>query len=258
MLLREDNLGLGAKVGGDRAETFGLSLFSGVLGRLNGKTEHVLEKEVKKEREVELRRGYAGMGFVSAGWLVGDRIERNPKVGEAGIKVEEGEVEGDRQTKKRKAEDDKADVDIEKPTKKSKKSKKDKTQDVERSATSDTETEAAKVKRKEKKRKSANTTADAASSTTEDRTLQKQEKRARKEERRKQKEERRARREAKALRKSKPEAAPVQPRTTATTTTTYPNVGNRQAVRQRYIQQKRMASMDPRAMQEIFMVKAAV
>ena len=54
-LLREDNLGLGAQIGKGNADTFGLSLFSGVLGRLNGKSDAQLEKQQSALRDAELR-----------------------------------------------------------------------------------------------------------------------------------------------------------------------------------------------------------
>ena len=84
VLLKDDNLGLGAKRGSDNAETFGLSQFSGLLGRLNGKSEDVLKKETEARRDVELRlwqgRKHGVMNFVSAGFLVGDKIEDRPRV----------------------------------------------------------------------------------------------------------------------------------------------------------------------------------
>ncbi|KAL1304620.1 hypothetical protein AAFC00_003587 [Neodothiora populina] len=80
VLLKDDQLGLGAKRGGNNADTFGLSLFSGILGRLNGKTEEQVGKEQQAQRDVELalyqsrKGGY--VNFVSAGFLVGDRIDK--------------------------------------------------------------------------------------------------------------------------------------------------------------------------------------
>ena len=45
-MLRDDNLGIGAKVGGKvNADTFGLSTLSGIFGRLNGKSEVEVEKQ---------------------------------------------------------------------------------------------------------------------------------------------------------------------------------------------------------------------
>ncbi|KAG9652870.1 hypothetical protein KCU64_g8229, partial [Aureobasidium melanogenum] len=75
VLLKDDNLGLGAARGGNNAETFGLSLYSGLLGRLNGKSEAEVEKQQTAQRDVELAlyqgRKYGNINFISAGFLVG-------------------------------------------------------------------------------------------------------------------------------------------------------------------------------------------
>lgn len=260
VMLREDNLGLGAKVGGNNAETFGLSLFSGVLGRLNGKTEAEVEKQQGALRDAELRRGYGMMGFVSGGFLVGDKIERRPTKSQLQLASEVATEEGPK-TKKRKVEDDTVDQDAAQSSEKKSKKAKD---SGEQSTSSGEDGIAKKPTRKEKRRKED----DNGETSTDDkanRAQEKQEKRVRKEERRRRKEERRARREAKALRKLK-DSASQTPTTEANTSdseastkpqTTIVSTGNRQAVRQRYIQQKRMASMNPQAMKEIFMMKAA-
>ena len=92
VLLKEDQLGLGAKLTGNNAETFGLSLFSGILGRLNGKTEVQLEKEERKHKDVELAlyqsRKLGFVNFVSAGYLVGDRLEKAEIVKKEALKDE--------------------------------------------------------------------------------------------------------------------------------------------------------------------------
>ena len=86
MMLREDNLGLGAQLGKGNAETFGLSLFSGVLSRLNGGSEAEVEKKRGKIRDAELSsyhaRKHGFMNFVSGGVLVGDTIKDREEVTE--------------------------------------------------------------------------------------------------------------------------------------------------------------------------------
>ena len=80
VVLRDDNLGLGAKRGSGQlaGECTGLDSFQNLLGRLNGKSQEVLEKEqkgrdhVKKVMYVEKRWG--GLNFVSGGLLVGDKV----------------------------------------------------------------------------------------------------------------------------------------------------------------------------------------
>ncbi|KAK5011648.1 hypothetical protein LTR28_010357, partial [Elasticomyces elasticus] len=54
VLLKDDNLGLGAQRGKSNADTFGLSTFSGILGRLNGKSEVQVQKEQAVQRDVQL------------------------------------------------------------------------------------------------------------------------------------------------------------------------------------------------------------
>lgn len=90
---------------------------------------------------------------------------------------------------------------------------------------------------------------------TDEKARLKEEKRAHKADRRKRKEEKRK------LKAGKPEAAaavlPTPP--SGVSTPTLENLafgGSRHAVRQRYILQKRMASLDPQALKEILMIKA--
>jgi len=79
--LKDDNLGLGAKRGSGQIEgqCTGLDAFQGLLGRLNGKTDGQLQKEqesrmaLKRAMYTEGRRG--SVRFVSAGFLVGAKIE---------------------------------------------------------------------------------------------------------------------------------------------------------------------------------------
>jgi len=76
--LKDDNLGLGAKSGPNVPQP-GLDAFQGLLGRLNGKSDVELAKE-QNTRDGLRRASYAekrwgGLHFISAGLLVGDRIE---------------------------------------------------------------------------------------------------------------------------------------------------------------------------------------
>ena len=79
--LKEDNLGLGAKRGSGQIEgqCTGLDVFQGLLGRLNGKSEVVLEKEKESrdnlKRAVYMEHRWGTLRFVSGGVLVGDRIK---------------------------------------------------------------------------------------------------------------------------------------------------------------------------------------
>ena len=79
--LKDDNLGVGAKYGSGQAagESTGLDAFQGLLGRLNGKTNTDLEKEQKSrddlKRATYTERRWGVLRFVSGGTLIGDRIK---------------------------------------------------------------------------------------------------------------------------------------------------------------------------------------
>ncbi|MCJ1431693.1 telomerase inhibitor [Xylographa pallens] len=80
--VKDDNLGLGAKRGSgvNAGECVGLDVFQSLLGRLNGKSEDVLEREQKSrddlKRAVYTERRWGALRFVSGGVLVGDKIEK--------------------------------------------------------------------------------------------------------------------------------------------------------------------------------------
>ncbi|KAK3488946.1 uncharacterized protein B0T23DRAFT_397525 [Neurospora hispaniola] len=160
--LKDDNLGLGAKRNnGD--ECTGLFDFQHLLGRLNGKSEDVLEAE-KQKRENHIRNHYleqkiGTIRFVRGGWLVGDvvkekvteedgvpqsdtldqQVETVPSQDTKGAELTKGK------SKKRKAGSDEED---EKEEKKDKKLKKRKT-DTE----AETDSESSRSKKKERKDK---------------------------------------------------------------------------------------------------------
>lgn len=86
IIVKDDNLGLGARTGArdDVGLTIGLDGLQHLLGRLNGKDARMLEKE-QQGRENTKRALYAerrwGLGnFVSGGFLVGDRIQHGEDV----------------------------------------------------------------------------------------------------------------------------------------------------------------------------------
>jgi Pin2-interacting protein X1 len=87
-------MGLGAvRVGRAGDETFGLEVLSGVLGRLNGRSEAALQKESEARRDARLSswqvRKWGGMGFVSGGFLVTKTVEEDaPAVEEEAADVE--------------------------------------------------------------------------------------------------------------------------------------------------------------------------
>ncbi|KAJ9631012.1 telomerase inhibitor [Taxawa tesnikishii (nom. ined.)] len=294
VLLKDDNLGLGAKRGTENAETFGLSLFSGILGRLNGKSDVELEKEQNAQRDVQLAmyqgRRWGHMNFVSAGFLVGDRIEDlvKPLVASKPSKSVETDNRATSPKRKRSAEEEDDDSqrgsDAEGDSKsKKRRSRKGRSEDTEGASSRDDETSAEDRKssrkgsrreaeeaksssqaKKEKReeRKKQRTRADSSGVVTPSTDSSSAGLSARKLEKLARKEERRRRREQKKLERAKDKAEEAQsssdPETEATPAAAAPSFGgSRHAVRQRYIQQKRMASLSSQALKEIFMVKAA-
>ena len=324
ILLREENLGLGAQIGKVNADTFGLSSYSGVLGRLNGKSDAELQKQQGALRDAELRtyqaQKYGLMSFVSGGFLVGDRIEPEPS--EDGVQNDRPstqlvEVKGGRKAKKRKMEIDPSGVAARrKPNSKKRKLPGDETnthsaiaergeaaksskrkiskrsrqgqveipgidstattialnsspgyEDAQKSSEIRNETEASPRFKKRSKLKPGHEPSrktDAQDISIEpieedERAQRKRQKRARKEDRRKLKEEKQRFRSEINLPKSVKQNTynPPSRLQDAMPDHIATDSSNRFGVRQRYIQQKRMASMDPQAMREIFMLKAA-
>ncbi|KAK0856849.1 telomerase inhibitor [Friedmanniomyces endolithicus] len=301
VLLREDNLGLGAKVGGKaNAETFGLSTLSSIFGRLNGKSDGEGEKLERGVRDAELRayqaqkHGY--MNFVRGGLLVGDKTEEFPDtkaVSKTDDAKELADVEGGKPNKKRKASGVAPEVKTEDGSMERRKKQKPDVRDEASANTEDTtkestsvlaetacandlvtlgndEEKAAKRQRKAQRRAERATREPGQDLLKTEKARLKLEKRARKEDRRKRKEEKRA---SKAAEPSSDSESTTTALTTAIPTpvssgltsgvstpiqATPAFAGGRHAIRQRYIMQKRMASMDPRALNEILMIKAQV
>ncbi|EKD17266.1 uncharacterized protein L3040_008911 [Drepanopeziza brunnea f. sp. 'multigermtubi'] len=79
--IKDDNLGLGAKIGTGvgHGECTGLDAFKNLLGRLNGKEEAEIEKEQRSRdelrRAIYSERKWGTQRFVSGGFLIGDKIQ---------------------------------------------------------------------------------------------------------------------------------------------------------------------------------------
>jgi Pin2-interacting protein X1 len=79
--IKDDNLGLGAKIGSGvgHGECTGLDAFTNLLGRLNGKDEEELEREQKSredlKRAIYTERRWGSVRFVPGGFLIGDKIQ---------------------------------------------------------------------------------------------------------------------------------------------------------------------------------------
>lgn len=252
MLLKDDNLGLGAKRGGkEREETFGLGQLADIYGRLNGKSDGALEKEQRARADLGaklyVQQRFGALPFVRGGFLVGDRIEEK----EPPAKAVEAPCDPMPTVPNMMHED--------KTPKKRKRSKRDPADvvndDLEKGARpKEGETKEERRHRKEDRRK-----AKAAHK------AEKVARRAAREERRRHKQEKR-RRKAEDTGKaetSPPSLAanvqsPASPAPTSGNSTplTSNPFNNRNAVRQRFIRQKRMASMNTQALKEILMLKA--
>ena len=79
--IKDDNLGLGAKIGSGvgAGECTGLDAFKNILGRLNGKDEDEIEKEQRSREELKraiyTERKWGSIRFVRGGFLIGDKIQ---------------------------------------------------------------------------------------------------------------------------------------------------------------------------------------
>lgn len=268
VMLREDNLGIGAQVGRGNAETFGLSMFSGLLGRLNGKVEVETEAQQNARRDAVIRiqhdQKYGFLNFVSGGFLIGDKIEKKKPLGAEGSqataagKAEASTAGG---VKRKWSNKDAAPTATDEVSRGLSQSAKVSESEFS-SSDSESETEAiAKPALKPSKKHKNKKGTDAEVKDKDAKRLAKEERRARKEERRK----RRAERQIRRAEKEKKKEATKTGQSTALTPAAAPAIaqvpihmnGSRHATRQRYIQQKRMASMDPKALKEIFMLQAA-
>ncbi|KAL1636150.1 telomerase inhibitor [Diplodia intermedia] len=285
--VKDDTLGLGAKRGKAENETFGLSAFQGLLGRLNGKSDGQLKKEESAQRDLKLQvytnQRWGGIRFVSGGLLVGDKIEdlinKDNAVKQAVVEAEEPELRLAEKKRKR-SEHGESESAL-----KEKKRKSDHHNDSDSTRQDDNETQA---KRKSKSKKSkrldakvlstdyATLTSASAGEKDDGEILDKKARREAKKVRKLErlakkgaKESKKARKEKQGQKKkaesssdsSSTEDENITPVTTSapasgTSTPTAGFAGGRLAVRQRYIAQKKRASMDPQALKEIFMIKA--
>ncbi|KAL2072760.1 hypothetical protein VTL71DRAFT_12103 [Oculimacula yallundae] len=243
--VKDDNLGLGAKIGTGvgHGECTGLDAFKNLLGRLNGKDEDEIVKEQQSRddlrRAIYTERKWGTQRFVSGGFLIGDKIQilidaeaeriRKLALGDNedsssdssssdSEKEEVAPIEETKKSKKRKVEVlEEAEPEVVAfKVKKSKKPKKErKSQEIaaEESAPSEEEKAAKKSKKSKKDRKSKAEVADAEEEV--DAKQRKKEKKDKKERKRKEKagsdveetEKEKRRREKKAKREKKKKAA---------------------------------------------------
>lgn len=242
MLLKEDNLGLGAKRG-KQADNFGLAQLADIYGRLNGKSDVQIKKDQDARQDLAsklyVQQKFGNMSFVRGGLLVGDRIEEDEPYQikqEPFVKVEE-EIKAEPIVK----EEDMSDA-VPKP------SKKEEQREERRRLEANVDETASTIKRED-------------SEGVDEHRHRKEQRREEKKQRRQEKEAKRARKEARRLRRAQKESLSASSSTTAPTPPAEilapPAVAsNPFNVRQRFIKQKRMAMMDPQALREILMQKA--
>ena len=158
--IKDDNLGLGAKIGSGvgHGECTGLDAFTNLLGRLNGKDEEELEREQKSredlKRAIYTERRWGSVRFVPGGFLIGDKIQHLiDSEAERIRKLAAGSSDDFSDSSSSPESEEEAPVVVEKP----RKSKKREIEVLEAEA----EVVAIKVKKSKKKRKSEATPGDA-------------------------------------------------------------------------------------------------
>ena len=257
VLLKDDNLGIGAKRNqGD--ECTGLDVFKDLLGRLNGKSETVIQEERKARENVKMslyvERKYGPMRFVSGGLLVGDKIQELLK--QQREATSDGMTSGDADT---------STADAERTPRKEKKSKKRKAE-VESDDATQIDDEGEKRKKKNKKSK---TESDESSSKVEvtsgtrvdadgDASV-KSRKKEKKEKKTKKKlvkeevgDEPDSQTEKAETRKKKKELRSSDEDTSTPTSEAEPSAAlGRHLARRKFIAQKRRAVLDPQALNQV-------
>ncbi|KAI9808286.1 MAG: hypothetical protein M1825_004743 [Sarcosagium campestre] len=290
--LKDDTLGIGAKKGMNQSENecTGYDVFQSVLGRLNGKTDETLQIEQNHRddarRSLYVERRVGSMRFVTGGFLVGNRIQptseikdqhgqdarknsstKLPNAGDdddVGMSSKERRKEkGEKKTKKKKGALDVQDNSIPnilEPERSLPHDQQDLPRDekVKRSKTS--------KKKSSKRRERFNEEDEVLSENdlSESSSIKRRKRRKldRKAERREKKMIAKANEERAMAAKTEGSETPkprlVDAKETLSSAQQRPatTFSGPQAVRQRYIQQKRMATMDSKALNEIFMVRA--
>jgi len=288
VMLKDDNLGIGAKKGSgvEQGECVGLDVFQTLLGRLNAKDEDEFEREQRSredlKRAIYTERKWGSVRFVSGGFLIGDKIqdlidgeaERIRRLDMAGSRDSSDSSDTDSDSG---SESETTPEPVVVKEKKSKKSKKIVEIDIETS-TVVLETESSSTSKSKKKRKLAEAEADEAAVKTKKSKKSKKEKSSRSDDSeskhsKKSKKEKRSKKEKKseddgASRSSKskskrsrddaetaePAAAVAAVPTPAAAAPRPILLGGRHAVRARNIEQKRLAATHTASLNEVSFV----
>jgi Pin2-interacting protein X1 len=229
--IKDDNLGLGARVGREGQPT-GLDAFKGLLGRLNGKSDEELCIEQRKRDDVQLARYVAlkfqEVRFVRGGLLTQEKVQRLPN-------PTPKEDQANKKSKSSIASDNDSADNSESATEKSSKSKsKSKSSKKSKKSLSQSDEADSSVSDKKKKKKSKKRKADEDDDESE--TTAKR-------------------------RASTPDEKSSSESQSPIATVPAPVIGERrpmgrQVFRGRHIAQKKRALMDDKSLNEIFMVKA--
>ncbi|KAL3417826.1 G-patch domain-containing protein [Phlyctema vagabunda] len=293
VVLKDDNLGLGAKIGSGlgTGECTGLDVFQTLLGRLNGRDEEEMEKEQKSredlKRAIYTEQKWGSIRFVRGGFLIGDKIQELIDGEEERVrKLAEGTDDSSSDSDSSSGSEDEVPV-VEEPKKSKKKRKAEVLEDPV------PELAALKVKKTKKSRKSeaASEDSEAAATATETKKSKKKSKKHREQNqdeensdevdakrRKKEKKEKKARKEkarlasttedaeAKAAKKkakrekrkgtSDEEEVKTDSTPASTGRSTPIMMQGRHAVRSRNIAAKRLAGMDLASLNQIFMIKS--
>jgi Pin2-interacting protein X1 len=266
--VKDDNLGLGAKIGSGvgHGECTGLDAFKNLLGRLNGQDEDELEKEQKSredlKRAIYTERKWGSIRFVPGGLLIGDKIqdliegeaERLRKLADGGSSKgsdnsssssEEEEVSlavNAKKSKKRKAEAENENQEI--FAVKIKKSKKDRkperaSNEAQRAAEEIVDSSGKKREEKHKKERNNRKQSLRAMGDSTDKSIKKSKK-----------DKRRHKLDgiSESITPSTKESTPATPVESGRST---PMLQGRHAVRSRNIAQKRLASMDIASLNQV-------
>lgn len=286
--IKDDNLGLGAKIGSGvgHGECTGLDAFKNLLGRLNGKDEDELAKEQKARDDLRTavysERKWGSTRFVSGGFLIGDKIQhlidaeaeriRKLALGSSSdsSSSSDSEEEEEPEEKPKKSKKRKIEV-LEEPevvVVKIKKSKTERKADIAAEVTKDAELSETKRSKKSKKDRKSKSETDDTPDEAELKGRRKQEKKERKERKEKARAEAEVTEdEPKKKKKSKKDkhkegeesSESLQPVTKESTPAAVESSGRstpimmqgRHAVRARNIAQKRMASMDVASLNQV-------
>jgi len=263
VLLKEDTLGLGAQRGKAEGQNFGLIGFNDLLGRLNGKDEAVIQQEQQKRIEIGNKlyahQRWGGTRFVSGGFLVGEKIERQIPAEHGVVEINMGHVEDGTNVRETEEKDVNVVNNVVEHAKQKAKKQKEK-QEKEASKHKKTDRKASKKHKSDKESGS-----DSNVEQHGEEVGGSESRKETKEERQQRRAERRARKEEKRLKKAQKSGGTIEAEgiqdtissqvtsgvSTPATGVSTPLNNNRVNVRQRYIKQKRMAMMDPQALREV-------